>query len=872
MGRLWHRLSPAIGLLLFAAALWVLTREIRHLSWHGLSGAIRAMPAQALLAALGFTVLNYTILTGYDQLAFRYIRRRMPKWQVAVASFVGYAIANNVGFALLSGTSARYRFYSRWGLSGQEISRVVVFYSGTFWLGLIVLGAWSLLFSPISGMNWFATSALTRTTGVCLLLLALAYALSPVYWTRPVRFAGTEIPMPSKGLIVAQFVLSALDWWLAAAVLYVLVPEPRPDFAYFLGAFLGAQILALVSHVPGGIGVFESLMILLLKPWLEADEFLPALAAYRVIYYLLPLVVALGVLLVDEFQQRRHQVVQWGNAFGTLTASVAPKLLAVFTLLAGAVLMFSGATPGEAERLAWLSHIVPLPVLEVSHFVASLVGFGLLVVSWGLARRLDAAYYVAIGGLLLGMVASVLKGGDYEEALILAGLLLLFVPSHAEFDRKAALFDIPFSPAWLTAICAVVIASVFLGLFAFRHVEYSGDLWWRFEVQQDAPRFLRATVGVLIAMLFIGLRQLLRPARPPLALPTADELRAAGAVVACSERTDANLVFLRDKALLWNDDRSAFLMYGVRGRTWVALGDPVGRRDRAEPLVKRFLERVDDYQGIPVFYEATRDWLHRYADFGLTFAKLGEEARVPLADFSLDGGGMHKTLRSTIRRVEKEGCAFRVVEHVDPSDPLLDELQAVSNEWLADKAVSEKGFSLGFFDREYLARFPIAVIARGGRVQAFANVWSGANRVELSIDLMRYRTTAPKGTMDALLASLMAWGHERGYHWFALGMAPLSGLEESPVEPMWSRLGRFIYGHGETFYNFKGLRTYKEKFHPVWEPRYLAYPGGLALPRILADVSALIAGGYRRLLRGGTAPYQREEHEPHEAHESHVRS
>jgi phosphatidylglycerol lysyltransferase len=870
MGRLWHRLSPAIGLLLFAAALWVLTREIRHLSWHGLSGAIRAMPAQALLAALGFTVFNYAILTGYDQLAFLYIRRRMPKWQIAVASFVGYAIANNVGFALLSGTSARYRFYSRWGLSGQEISRVVVFYSGTFWLGLIVLGAWSLLFSPISGMSWFATSALTRTAGICLLLIAVAYALSPIYWTRPVRLGGAEIPMPSKGLIGAQFILSALDWWLAAAVLYVLVPEPRPDFTYFLGAFLGAQIIALVSHVPGGIGVFESLMILLLKPWLEADEFLPALATYRVIYYLLPLVVAMAVLLVDEFQQRRHQVVQWGNAFGTLTASVAPKLLAVFTLLAGAVLMFSGATPGETERIAWLSRIVPLPVLEISHFVASLVGFGLLVVSWGLARRLDAAYYLAVAGLLVGMGASLLKGGDYEEALILGGLLLLFVPSHAEFDRKAALFEIPFSPAWLTAICAVVIASVFLGLFAFRHVEYTGDLWWRFEAEQDAPRFLRATVGVLVAMLFIGLRQLLRPARPPLALPDDDELRAAATVVAGSERTDANLVFLRDKALLWNDDRSSFLMYGIQGRTWIALGNPIGPRDRAEPLVKRFLERVDDYQGVPVFYEATRNWLHRYADFGLTFAKLGEAARVSLGDFSLDGGGMHKTLRSTLRRVEKEGCEFRVIEHVDPSGPLLEELRAVSNEWLADKAVSEKGFSLGFFDVEYLSRFPIAVMARGARVEAFANLWFGANRMELSIDLMRYRARAPKGTMDALLASLMAWGHERGYHWFALGMAPLSGLEESPVEPMWSRLGRFVYGHGETFYNFKGLRTYKEKFHPVWEPRYLAYPGGLALPRILADVSALIAGGYRRLLRGGPAAHQHEEHEGHEGHESPV--
>ena len=627
MGRLWTRLSPLVGLLLFAAALWVLNREVRHLSLHGLSEAIRSLPPRAVALAALFTVLNYVILTGYDQLAFLYIRRPIARWQVAMASFVGYAIANNVGFALLSGTSARYRFYSRWGLSGADISRVVVFYSGTFWLGLIVLGSWSLLFSPVARVDGLAPAWLTRSAGLLLLLVAAAYAAAPLYWKQPVSVAGTEIALPGPALIASQFALSALDWALAGAVLYVLLPVTRPDFTFFLGAFLASQLIALVSHVPGGIGVFESLMILLLKPWLTADEFLPALAVYRLVYYLLPLVVALGVLLVDEFYQRRHHVVQWGNAFGTLTAAVAPKLLAVFTLLAGAVLMFSGATPSEPARLAFLSRVLPLAVLESSHFIGSLAGFGLLIVAWGIARRLDAAYYLAIAGLVLGFITSLLKGGDYEEAIVMVLLLAVLVPARREFDRKAALFEVPFSPAWLTAICAVVLASLALGLFAYRHVEYSNQLWWVFEERQDAPRFLRATVGVLVAMLAVGLRQLLRPPAPEVERPDEQQLADAARVIAGQGQTSANLVFLCDKTLMWSDARDAFLMYGVQGRTWVALGDPVGPRASAEPLVKRFLEHADDYQGVPVFYQASRDWLHRYADFGLTFAKLGEEAR-----------------------------------------------------------------------------------------------------------------------------------------------------------------------------------------------------------------------------------------------------
>ena len=141
----------------------------------------------------------------------------------------------------------------------------------------------------------------------------------------------------------------------------------------------------------------------------------------------------------------------------------------------------------------------------------------------------------------------------------------------------------------------------------------------------------------------------------------------------------------------------------------------------------------------------------------------------------------------------------------------------------------------------------MAVVERQGRIQAFANLWPGAGKFELSVDLMRYHKDAPKGVMEALFVHLLRWGKEQGYRWFVLGMAPLSGFERSPVAPLWTRLGSFLYQHGETLYNFQGLRAYKEKFNPIWEPHYLAYPGGLALPRILADVAALIAGGYRRI-------------------------
>jgi phosphatidylglycerol lysyltransferase len=304
-------------------------------------------------------------------------------------------------------------------------------------------------------------------------------------------------------------------------------------------------------------------------------------------------------------------------------------------------------------------------------------------------------------------------------------------------------------------------------------------------------------------------------------------------------------VFLRDKALLFNQDRSAFVMYAVQGRSWVALGDPVGPPAAHEHLIVQFLERCDDFGGVPVFYEISKDHLHQYADVGLTFIKLGEEARVNLDTFTIDGSWAKK-LRQALHRLDKEGASFRIIP-VEEVAAVMNQLQTVSDDWLSHRAGAEKGFSLGFFRPDYLARFPIAVIAKGDRIVAFANLWRGAANAELSVDLMRFDRSAPRDVMDALFLSLMLWGKEQGYRWFSLGMAPLSGFESTPAAPLWNRLASFVYEHGEAVYNFRGLRAYKEKFNPVWQPRYLAYPGGLRLPRILADVSALVAGGYRRI-------------------------
>jgi phosphatidylglycerol lysyltransferase len=252
---------------------------------------------------------------------------------------------------------------------------------------------------------------------------------------------------------------------------------------------------------------------------------------------------------------------------------------------------------------------------------------------------------------------------------------------------------------------------------------------------------------------------------------------------------------------------------------------------------------VDRQGGRPAFYQVSTEALPCYLDVGMSLLKLGEEARVDLGEFSLEGPA-NKDLRYIVRRAERDGLSFEVIQR-ERIPGMIDELAAISNAWLNRKNVGEKRFSVGFFDPVYLAEFDLGVVRLKGRVIAFANLWQGASGGTASIDLMRYLPDASPFTMDYLFTKLLLWAKERGYQTFSLGVAPLSGLEARALAPLWNRIGALVFRRGESFYNFRGLRQYKQKFSPHWEPRYLACPGGLATARVLTDATALISGGVR---------------------------
>jgi phosphatidylglycerol lysyltransferase len=302
----------------------------------------------------------------------------------------------------------------------------------------------------------------------------------------------------------------------------------------------------------------------------------------------------------------------------------------------------------------------------------------------------------------------------------------------------------------------------------------------------------------------------------------------------------ARLALLGDKRFLFSDSGDAFVMFGVNGRSWVAMGDPVGPVEEHRELIWRFHALVEREGGWTAFHEVGVGNLPVYVDLGLTVLEIGEEARVDLRGFSLEGAARGEASQA-VRRLEREGCSLEVLCGTASPEDFV-ELRSVSDAWLKGKGAREKRFSAGRFDEEYLRQAPVAVLRRGARVMAFASLWLGADRSELSVDLVRHLPEAPGGAMDALFALLMRWGREQGYGTFSLGMAPVAGLRFDPFTPLWTRLSGLLYRHAEHFYDLEGLRRFEDRFDPVWEPRYLVCPGGAGVPGVLADLASLVSG------------------------------
>jgi phosphatidylglycerol lysyltransferase len=634
----------------------------------------------------------------------------------------------------------------------------------------------------------------------------------------------------------------------------------------------------IVSITPEGIGVVEGVMALVYTSLgVPADTATVVAVAFRGLTFWLPL--AIGFLLLRRslrltpersHSERRvpssHRDGPLRTTLGRESFSAAERsragvasvrAAALLTALMGGINALSALTPSLPARAALLTRYSPVQVRHEGHLAATLAGFALMLLAGGLWRRKRTAWLLALVVLTVSIASHLLKGLDYEEATVATALALWLWVFRAQFHARS---DPPSVRQGLRVLAGALAFTFAYGIMGFYLLDRHFSVTFSFQAAvrqtvtmvtqfydpglQPLTGFGRYFAGSIYTVgavtLGYALLMLIRPVlvRQP---ATPDERRRARTIVESYGRSSlARFTLFDDKSYYFNPGGSV-VAFVVKGRTAVALGDPIGPSGDAAATIVGYRDYCAGNDWHPAFYQTLPDYLDLYRAAALDTLCIGHEAIVDLGAFTLEGRA-GKALRAAVNRLTRLG--HRAEFYVPPlSDPLLQELRTVSDEWLAAMHGSEKRFSLGWFDDDYLRGCPVmAVHTPAGAISAFANLIPEYQRSESTIDLMRHRRGVVNGTMDFLFVSLFQWAREEGYATFSLGLSPLAGVGEQTGDPVVERVLHYIFEHIDRFYNFKGLQAFKAKFGPSWSPRYLVYPGPASLPTVAMAVIRADAG------------------------------
>ncbi|MBJ3774225.1 bifunctional lysylphosphatidylglycerol flippase/synthetase MprF [Acuticoccus mangrovi] len=840
----------ALAVAVAVAILALLADTFRHIRWQEIEAAIAATEARWVLVAIAATVGSYAALVGFEWLALRQVQAPVRPAAAAITALIAYSFTFVLGFGVLTGGAVRLRRYKTRGLTNAAILAVTLLGTVSFWLGIAGLAGLCLLAAPDALAPTFGIDDRVGRVAGALIVLALGGWVASCGLTRRTMAVGDwQLSLPGAGTLLAVLALGIAQTGLAALALWLLLPESvAVAFPAFLVVFTMATVAGVVSHAPGGLGAFEAVMLLSFPPEHRA-ALVGALICFRAVYYALPFALGGAAFIALEIGTPSPKLIAAREALARTIRPLLPRLAGMMVFVAGLILLLSAAMPADTGRAALLDRVLPLPSVEASHFVASLAGAALLIVGYGLMRRLHSSWRIAVAILSGSALLSLLTGIDGEIAGLCILILALLVVSRREFYRRSA--DAAMSRRWLCAVTLALAASVLAGLMVYGGPGDRPLLWWQIGPRGEIPRVIPILAGAVLVIAFAAAwRALHRPCRP---LADAPDARRIAHALAAAEEPSAHLAHLGDKHFLFSDLGDGFVMYAVYGSTFLAMGNPVGADSRTTvDLIWRFKELADRHGGRAAFYQVSSQYLPLYIDAGFSFAKLGEEAVVDLGAFSLAGSRAARH-RQRIARAERAGLRFELLCAADVPER-LGALKAVSDTWLQRQKGREKGFSLGFFDAAYLARFDHAVLRLDGAPVAFASLWRTADGRSAAIDLMRHVPGLPHGAMDYLFLSLLGAMKAAGVERLNLGMAPLSGLTAHRLAPAWSRLGDSIFRHGSQLYNFRGLRAFKEKFDPEWCPRYLAHTGGFSAARALVDATLIISRGPRGVVGPPSRP------------------
>jgi uncharacterized membrane protein YbhN (UPF0104 family) len=624
-----QQLPAILGVLLLIGAIYVVQKEFHHLRLHDINVALHDIPFRALAIGFLFTVLSYAVLTIYDRLGTIYAGHAVSYRRVAFASFCAYALSHNLGFAAVSGAAVRYRLYAHWGLTPLQIAKTVAFCSLTFALGGMVLGGAILFLEPRS-IPFFGEHlpvAVMYAVGVLLWAIVIGYVtLSRVFST--VRLFGNEIGLPGWRMAILQVVLATVDVAITATIFYELLPHgSHLTWPIFLGVYVASYTAGLATNLPGGIGVFDTAILLGLERYMSAPHIVGAIVVFRLYYYVIPLFLAGFLFTGNELLLRGGVLVRRFGAIQSLARWSEPDFAVAsatgLVALSGVMLLCVGILAPQPD-FTWIDPDFVEMANQAGQFIPSLIGAGLIVVALALSQRVNLAWGATIFLLVVGAAFTATQMERLWIVGVLLAVAMLVAPLRRSFYRHASLLSGPLEASSAISLFALVICLLALVATRPRVLMVSNNAWWAVVMSHTLPNSLRVTVALAVALALTAIWRLLRPGKVRwLAWDAASRQRLAllGGTIPPAKA---------DGVVLGEAERAG-IPFRRCGRVMLGLGDPMGAEGDRVSAIWRMRDLAQQEGLDPAFWRAGPGLLKVYGDLGLTALPLGADG-LPLAE------------------------------------------------------------------------------------------------------------------------------------------------------------------------------------------------------------------------------------------------
>ena len=631
--RIARHLPAVIGIILLTGAIYVVWKEFRHLKVADIKLALDAIPRRALILAFLWTILSYGVLTFYDRLGTMYAGHKVSYARVSLASFCAYSLSHNLGFAAVSGAAVRYRLYAHWGLTPFQIAKVVAFCSLTFTLGGLVLGGTILFYEP-DAIPFFGDRVpfwAMYAIGAAMWLVVAAY-ISMSRFVGTVRLFGTEIVLPDWRMAFVQVLLATVDVAITAGIFYQLLPDaPGLTYLRFLGVYVASYTAGLAANLPGGIGVFDTAMLLGLENYLQPAQILGAIVVFRLYYYIIPLFLAGALFAGNEIMLRGGALFRRGTpAAGAAVPARArwsePALASIAATgavaLCGAMLLGVGLLDQRPD-FSWLDADYADLAADAGQYVPSLIGAALIVLSVGLSQRVTLAWGATIVLLVLAAAFTAAQGSTYWIPAILLLATLLLVPFRDAYYRHARILSGPLQAGTAIPLLALVVCVLTLGAFEPRVRGMAENSWMEVLISPGVPNSLRLSIGFALLLAVVALWRLIRPGRVRW-LPWAGDGRARYAALGSIPPAEADGIVMGELG-------RAGIPFRRIGRVMLGLGDPAGSvNDRVSAIWN--LRDLAQQEGLDAaVWRAGPGLLKVYEDLGLAALPLGVDG-LPLPE------------------------------------------------------------------------------------------------------------------------------------------------------------------------------------------------------------------------------------------------